>query len=237
MNIFFLKISCITLFCWSAICLAQSYSFDYEITSMREQIKSPTDRSWFFGDSVPAKRYINSKVPGISLSIYKVYGKEGHEALLYDDNRKILHNFEVKQGRNDKHPDLHYLRSNRFKYPKKVGAFDGKVHVRKIKHNVYEIIAEVTDNKYNLYLNIEESDDDLTHDLLSFDGASNLTKKMISSLKVNLDPEKNYFFKEYVKQYVPGSTFHVVNEAVKTEFTVTLPDTKRTRKLMSKFKD
>ncbi|MCC2590004.1 hypothetical protein [Chryseobacterium sp. MFBS3-17] len=225
-------IFCTTLLFWSGLAGAQTYSFDYEITAIGNHLGDSRNLHFRFVRDT-TKIYVNSEVPETRLMFYRNNKFGPDKAMIYDFRRNLMHDFAVISDRNAPQLQLKYHRS--YKYPSLASdtrADSATVH--KLQENIYEVKGYKDDRIYVLKASISETTDDLLAHIFWFDGCGMVNQMMLEKLRSELPQGGKYFSKEFTEQYVPGSTFHIAQQAKKKNFKVKLPDTKRLRKLMSK---
>lgn len=148
------------------------------------------------------------------LFYYDAYDKDRKTGSIGDEKNRLNHSYKLfpAQAGDDIGFRLGYVGT----YPSNESGYRAvNVTVRKVKDMIYEITAEVSDSKkHKLTVFLQESPDDLTNTIRP-DIPDQVKREMISQLKKQLDPDKNYFISEYVEQHIPGSTFHVRTEAKK----------------------
>lgn len=212
---------------------AQSYTFNYMLTSEHRHMNSDTFHVYSNSEFIVKHggKPINSKNPAIEFKFDHGMGGE-QIAVIQDGDRKLRHYFKLFRdpGYGETGFRLEYVRTARYK---ERNSPVGKFTIVHNKDLIYDIKVDVNDtNKHHLTVNLVENIDDLMHTFI-IDGAGNIESQIIAELKRNLDPSKNYFISEYISRYIPGSTFHKINMVKKINFTVKLPDTKKIRKLMA----
>src|SRR5690606_36004083 len=95
-----------------------------------------------------------------------------------------------------------------------------KITVRKLDDLIFEITSGINElDSYKLTVLLEESSDDLTGSI-RLDIPDYIEQQMITTLKSNLDPLKNYSINEYIIQYSPKTVWYVRTLATKLKYPV-----------------
>ena len=216
----------------SVAIFAQQYTFDYLITTEQNHLNSETYHVYRDSNFTLKfrERPVNSKNPDIQFMFDRIQGNQ-LTAIIQDGPRKLRHYFKVVMEPLYLHTGfrLEYMRTERYKekYRPQAG-----FTIEAEKPMVYDVKMDLTSTKrYHLTLKLTESEDDLLN-LFIIDGAPHVEPHIVTQLRAKLDPAKKYMVSEYVIRYMPGSTFHKFNKAKRINFTVTLPKTKRVKKLM-----
>lgn len=214
---------------WSSKAFSQHYAFDYEVISLTKYSTSADfdpDSTTEFQSSV----LFNSQDPQVSL-IFIQRKEKDYEAVLMDGKYKLMHFFNLIRDEDRSVTGFDYLSSSttsKFK--------DLSINVKLIAHkdDVTDILVQTGHDYYqNVSIRVEESEQDLLH-FLRLSEVPSERKAIIGLLHKVLKSDHRYMVKEYTVKASGKAFTHVKNEINAVKISVTLPDTKRLRKLMSK---
>ena len=198
--------------------VAQHYAFDYLIISKHRTVSRNFELSVqpkaLKGKGLKNSQLINSQNADYKLLFFfDAYNKDRKTGSIVDEKNKVAHGYKLYPASQD--DEIGFRLGYVGTYSRKDTEYSPTVEgVQKIGDMIYEITSSNNSKgKYKLTVRLSESPDDLLHSV-RLEGLG-FQEDMISQLKKQLDPDKNYFISEYVEQHIPGSTFHVRTEAKK----------------------
>lgn len=214
---------------WITKAASQHYAFDYEVISLTKYSTS-ADFDPEITTEFQSSVLFNSQDPEVSL-IFIQRKEKDYEAVLMDGKYKLMHFFNIIRDEDRSVTGFDYL------FSRTTSKFnDLSIDVKLIahKHDLTDILVKTGHNRYQkVSIRVEESEQDLLH-FLRISEVPTERKAIINLLHKVLKSDHRYMVKEYSVEHSGKAFTHVKNEINAVALSVTLPDTKRLRKLMSK---
>ena len=207
----------------SCTAFAQEYSFDYLISSNQRKVSDRFSLSPQPGTGAKKKwkqsHLVNCKTSDYDLLFFlDAYGTKNTTARIYHESAGRSHLYKLIPNQDR---ELGLALSYEGTRISDLKTFpEEKITVRKLDDLIFEITSGINElDSYKLTVLLEESSDDLTGSI-RLDIPDYIEQQMITTLKSNLDPLKNYSINEYIIQYSPKTVWYVRTLATKLKYPV-----------------